>query len=239
MLTKKLIKQKKDAISPHSVKTNWLRATVLGANDGIVSIAGLVVGVASATDSIHIIFASAIAGILAGSISMAAGEYVSVSSARDTEKALLEQEEYEIKKFPEKEKEELTKIYERKGLSRNTAETVAKELSAKNPLLAHFDAELGIDPNNLTNPWHAAIASSMAFLAGAVIPTIAILIPPQSIRIPVTFISIIFALILNGIISAKVSEASIGRVVLRIVSGGAIAMAVTYGIGRLFNVSGV
>lgn len=239
MLNKNEIKQKEEVLSPHSVKTNWLRATVLGANDGIVSIAGLVVGVASATDSIHIIFASAIAGILAGSISMAAGEYVSVSSARDTEKSLLEQEEYEIKNFPEKEMKELSKIYERKGLSKNTADLVAKELSAKNPLAAHFDAELGIDPNNLTNPWHAAVASSMAFLVGAIIPTIAILIPPQDIRIPVTFVSIIFALILNGIISAKVSEASVGRVVVRIVSGGAIAMAVTYGIGRLFNVSGI
>lgn len=237
MLTKEEIKQKKELLSSHSAKTNWLRATVLGANDGIVSIAGLVVGVASATNSIQIIFASAVAGILAGAISMAAGEYVSVSSSRDTEKSLLKQEEYAIKNFPEKEIKELAQIYEKKGLSKKTAEQVAEELTAKNPLAAHFDAELGIDPDNLTNPWHAAFASSLAFLVGAVVPTVAILLPPENLRIQFAFFAIIIALTLNGIISAKISQANISRAVIRVVSGGILAMIVTYTIGRLFNTS--
>lgn len=239
MLTKQEIQQKKEILSSHSAKTNWLRATVLGANDGIVSIAGLVVGVASATNSIQIIFASAIAGIVAGAISMAAGEYVSVSSSRDTEKSLLEQEKYEIKNFPEEELKELAQIYEKKGLSKKTAKQVAEELSAKDVLAAHFDAELGIDPNNLTNPWHAAFASALAFLIGAIIPTLAILLPPENYRIPFAFVAIVVALVLNGVISAKISEASVSRAVLRVVTGGVLAMAVTYGIGRLFNVSGI
>lgn len=237
MLSKEEIKHKKEILSSHSAKANWLRATVLGANDGIVSIAGLVVGVASATNSTQLIFASAIAGILAGAISMAAGEYVSVSSSRDAEKALLEQEKYEIKNFPEEELKELSQIYEKKGLSKKTANLVAEELTAKDPLAAHFDAELKIDPDNLTNPWHAAFASALAFLAGAIIPTVAILVPPENSRIPFAFAAIVVALTLNGIISAKIGEASIPKAVVRVVSGGVIAMVVTYGIGKLFNVS--
>lgn len=225
--------------SNHGSKLNWLRASVLGANDGIVSIAGLVVGVAGATESAQFIFTAGIAGIIAGAISMAAGEYVSVSSSRDTEKALLELEKIELKKNPEKELEELASIYEERGLSRQTAKAVAMELTEIDAYKAHIDAELGIDPNNLTNPWHAAFASSIAFLAGAVIPLIAVLIPPASIRIPFAFASVIIALIITGTFSAKIGGASVVRAVIRVVLGGVLAMIVTYLIGRSFSVSGV
>lgn len=223
----------------HIAKLNWLRAGVLGANDGIVSIAGLVVGVAGATSSLGIIFTAGIAGIIAGAISMAAGEYVSVSSSRDTEKALLEKEKYELKHFPDEELLELAGIYERKGLKKETALLVAKELTAHDAMAAHFDAELGIDPDNLTNPWHAALASALAFLVGAIIPLIAIMAPPNGIRIPVAFISVVIALILNGIISARIGKANVIRASIRIVIGGILAMGVTYSIGKIFGVSGI
>ncbi len=230
-------------IEPHhslnDQKLNWLRAGVLGANDGIISEAGLVIGVASATSSHVIILTAGLAGIIAGAISMAAGEYVSVSSSRDSEKALLKLEEYELKHYPKEELEELTCIYENKGLSRKTALLVAKELTKHDPMKAHFDAELGIDPNNLTSPWHAAFASLIAFLSGAIIPLLAVIIPPVSLKIPVAFISVIIALILTGTISAKIGKANVLRAVIRVVIGGALAMAVTFGIGRLFNVAGL
>src|ERR1035437_4551374 len=172
-------------------KLNWLRAAVLGADDGIVSVAGLVLGVAGATNSEGAILAAGIAGIVAGSISMAAGEYVSVSSSKDTEKAILEKERYELKNFPEKELKELAQIYREKGLTEKTAELVAKELSAKDVFAAHAHAELSIDPNNLINPWHAAFASAGSFLLGAAVPLITIVIFPAAVKVPVTFVAVI------------------------------------------------
>lgn len=220
-------------------KLNWLRASVLGANDGIVSIAGLVVGVAGATDSSQAILTAGFAGVIAGAISMAAGEYVSVSSSRDTEQALLRKEKYELENNPEEELIELAEIYEHKGLSKKTAMAVAVELSAKDPYKAHVDAELHIDPDNLTNPWHAAFASAFAFLCGATIPMIAIIIPPVPARITVAFASVIIALAITGTISAKIGGAPVGRAIFRVVFGGAFAMAITYGVGILFHVSGI
>lgn len=220
-------------------KLNWLRASVLGANDGIVSIAGLVLGVAGATNSATAILAAGIAGIVAGAISMAAGEYVSVSSSKDTEKAILENEHYNLEHFPEKELKELIAIYREKGLTESTSELVAKELSNKDVFAAHAHMELSIDPNNLTNPWHAAFASAGAFLLGAVIPLIAIIISPSPIKIPVTFVAVLIALAITGILSAKAGGASVTRATIRVVTGGALAMVVTYGIGKLFAVSGL
>lgn len=228
-----------EAYTNHTAKLNWLRAGVLGANDGIVSIAGLVVGVAGATTSPQIIFTAGVAGIIAGAISMAAGEYVSVSSSRDTEKSLLAKERYALKHHPEAELQELVKIYERKGLSKKTAAIVAQELTDHDPIAAHFDAELGIDPNNLTDPWHAAFASAIAFLAGAIIPLAAILVPPEHLRIPVAFLSVLIALAATGIISAKIGKANVLLAVFRVTIGGALAMIVTYSIGSLFNVHGI
>ncbi len=223
----------------HTAKLNWLRAAVLGANDGIVSMAGLVIGVAGATTSGGVILAAGIAGIIAGAISMAVGEYVSVSSSRDTEKALLEKERYELKHNPEEELEELACIYEKKGLSKATAMTVAKELSAKDAAAAHFDAELGIDPDNLTEPWHAAFASAASFLIGAIIPLTAILLPSESLRVPVAFASVVVALFVTGIFSSKVSGANFVKATLRVMIGGIFAMIVTYSIGKLFAVKGL
>jgi VIT1/CCC1 family predicted Fe2+/Mn2+ transporter len=239
----KLMKEKHTHIEPHhsnrGQKLNWLRAGVLGANDGIISMAGLVIGVASATSSHIVILTAGIAGIIAGAISMAAGEYVSVSSSLDSEKALLKLEEYELKHYTKEELEELVCIYENKGLSRETALRVAKELTEHDAMKAHFDAELRIDPNELTSPWHAAFASCIAFLSGAVIPLLAVLLPSASVRIPCAFISVIIALILTGTISAKVGKANILRAVIRVVIGGTFAMVVTYGIGRVFKMAGL
>jgi VIT1/CCC1 family predicted Fe2+/Mn2+ transporter len=223
----------------HQSKLNWLRAAVLGANDGIVSIAGLVVGVAGATSSQSVLFTAGLAGIIAGAISMAAGEYVSVSSQKDTEKALLEKERYELKHYPEQELKELAAIYEKKGLTKKTALTVAKELTEHDAMAAHFDAELKIDPDNLTNPWHAALASAGAFTVGAIIPLGAILLPQAAVKVPTTFISVVLALAITGVISARVGGASPLRATMRVVAGGVIAMLVTYSIGRLFHVSGI
>jgi VIT1/CCC1 family predicted Fe2+/Mn2+ transporter len=214
---------------------NKLRAAVLGANDGIVSIAGLVVGVAGATSSRSTIFTAGIAGVLAGAISMAAGEYVSVSSQRDTERALLKLEKYELENFPKEEFEELTQIYIDKGLSTKTAEVVAKELSHKDAYRAHLDAELAIDPENLVNPWQASIASALSFLAGAILPMLAILLPPENLRIYTTFVSVVIALAFTGALSARIGKAPIRPAVVRVVLGGALAMIVTYAIGYIIG----
>ncbi len=218
---------------------NWLRAAVLGANDGIVSIAGLVVGVAGATNSSTAILTAGTAGIIAGAISMAAGEYVSVSSSRDTERALLKKEAYELKHFPEQELRELAALYENKGLSAETAMEVAKELTKKDAFAAHVDIELGIDPNNLTSPWEAAFASAVSFVAGALIPLVAIALPPEALRVPTAFLSVIAALAITGTVSAKIGGAQVNRAVFRVVIGGILAMGITFGIGSLFGVSGV
>jgi VIT1/CCC1 family predicted Fe2+/Mn2+ transporter len=222
---------------PHAnglpVRLNWLRAGVLGANDGIVSTAGLVVGVAGATLATGPIATAGVAGLVSGAVSMALGEYVSVSSQRDTERALLAQERTELDEFPDQELDELTAMYVAKGLTQATARQVAEELTAKDAFAAHADAELRIDPDALTNPWHAAAASAIAFTIGSLLPLIAVLLPPSNARIPVTFVVVLFALAMTGATSAKLGSARIGRAVARLVGGGAGAMAVTFGIGQL------
>jgi VIT1/CCC1 family predicted Fe2+/Mn2+ transporter len=220
-------------------KLNKLRAAVLGANDGIVSIAGLVVGVAGATNSRTPILTAGLAGIFAGALSMAAGEYVSVSSQRDSERALLKKERRELEESPKEELTELTQIYQSKGLSPATAVKVAKELTAKDVYAAHIDAELNIDPENLVNPWNAAVASAMAFFAGSTLPMLAILIPPASTRIIITFVSIIIALALTGALSAKFGRSPVRPAVVRVTAGGAMAMIVTYLIGHLIGTTGI
>lgn len=216
---------------------NWLRASVLGAGDGIISMAALLVGVAGAGASGDALLVTGVAGILAGAFSMAAGEYVSVSSQRDTEQALLAKEKYELEHYQESEFAELVSIYEKKGLRPETAKQVAHELTEHDVFGAHVDAELGIDPHHLVNPWHAAFASAVSFTIGGLIPTIAIVLPPDNLRILVAFAAVLVALMATGIASAKVSGAKLLPTVTRVVAGGAIAMAVTYGIGALFNVS--
>ncbi|HZX04090.1 VIT family protein [Kribbella sp.] len=214
-------------------RLNWLRAGVLGANDGIVSTAGLVVGVAGATTSATAILTAGIAGLVAGAVSMALGEYVSVSSQRDTERALLAKERAELAAAPEDELAELTAIYVAKGLRPETAQVVAAELTERDPLVAHAEAELGISPDELSNPWHAAGASALAFTVGALLPLIAILLPGPSIRVPVTFVVVLLALAGTGALSAHLGDARRLPAVARLVVGGALAMAVTFGVGQL------
>lgn len=220
-------------------KLNWLRAAVLGANDGIVSTASIIFGVAGALNSKSFIVTAGVASLVAGALSMAVGEYISVSSQKDTEKALLKKERLELDTVPEEELVELALIYEKKGLSKATASIVAKELTLHDAFAAHVDAELGIDPNNLTNPLHAAYASGLAFISGAIIPVVAILVSPSSMYMPVTFISVVVALVITGTLSAHAGGANKTRAIIRVVLGGIFAMIVTFGIGKLFGVSGI
>jgi VIT1/CCC1 family predicted Fe2+/Mn2+ transporter len=225
------------AFEPHGRalggRLNWLRAGVLGANDGIVSVAGLVVGVAGATLERGPILTAGIAGLVAGAVSMALGEYVSVSSQRDTELAQLAQEKRELTEDPEAELAELAAIYRAKGLSAATAQTVAAELTAHDPLAAHLDAELNLDPDELTSPWQAAFASALSFTLGALLPLLAVLLPPPGLRVPVTVLAVLVALALTGLLSARIGGGAARRAVLRVVIGGALGLAVTYGIGHL------
>ena len=220
-------------------KLNWLRAAVLGANDGIVSVASIIVGVAAASNNLGFIVTAGVAGLTAGALSMAVGEYVSVGTQRDTEKALLEKERRELAEEPEAELAELARIYEGKGLSKATAQKVAEELTLHDAFAAHVDAELGIDPHDLTNPWHAAYASAASFFSGAIIPLIAVIFAPESLRIIATFAAVLIALGITGVLSAYAGGASKTTATIRVVLGGIIAMVVTYGIGTLFGVAGI
>jgi len=216
-----------------SSKLNWLRAGVLGANDGIVSTAGIVVGVAAAATSTGPILTAGVAGLVAGAVSMALGEYVSVSTQRDTERALLTKEREELRDDPVAELDELAALYEAKGLSTATARTVAEELTDHDAFAAHVDVELGIDPTDLTNPWQAALSSALSFTVGALLPLIAILLPPQSLRVPVTVVAVLLALVVTGAVSASLGQAPRGRAVIRNVVGGGLALAITYFVGHL------
>ncbi|GGR91441.1 membrane protein [Streptomyces aureoverticillatus] len=220
-------------------RLNWLRAAVLGANDGIVSTAGLVVGVAGATSERATILTAGLAGLLAGSMSMAAGEYVSVSTQRDSEKAALATEKRELREQPEAELIELTDLLAARGLSHDVAREAAEQLTERDALRAHARVELGIDPDELANPWHAAWASFLAFTAGALLPLLAIVLPPADWRLGVTVLSVLGALALTGFSSARLGAAAERPAVVRNVAGGALAMAVTYGAGALLGAAGV
>ncbi len=221
-------------------RSNWLRAGVLGANDGIVSTAGLVVGVAAANpENTAAIATAGLAGLLAGAVSMALGEYVSVSTQRDMEKAIIAKERHELATMPKAEFAELVGLYRQQGLSETTARRVAEEMTEHDALTAHLRLEAGIDVHELTNPWQAAGASALAFTTGALLPISAILLTPGGpARIPVTFVTVIVALIITGFTSATLGRSPRARAMARVVIGGALAMAVTWAIGNLFGVSG-
>jgi len=220
-------------------RLNWLRAGVLGANDGIVSIAALVVGVAAATSDTGPILIAGSAGIIAGSLSMALGEFVSVSSQRDSEASLIRRERQELEDNPEAELLELAELYQQRGLSAATAAAVARELTEHDAVAAHLEAELGINELELTNPWHAAISSALSFLAGSALPMIAILLGPEDLRIPLTFAASLLALGLTGGIGAYLGQSPILRPVMRVMGGGALALAISWGIGTALGVSGI
>jgi VIT1/CCC1 family predicted Fe2+/Mn2+ transporter len=220
-------------------RLNWLRAGVLGANDGIVSTAGIVVGVAGASPDRTTILVAGVAGLVAGALSMATAEYVSVSGQRDSEEALLRKEATELREDPEDELAELAGIYVDKGLDHDLALQVATQLTDYDALGAHAEAEFGIDPDDLTNPWHAALASLVSFSLGALLPLATILLFSVDLRVPVTFVAVTLALAGTGYVSARLGEAPIRRAVVRNVAGGAVAMAVTFAVGSLLQTSGV
>lgn len=225
---------------PHSggnlaQRLNWLRAGVLGANDGIVSVAAIGAGVAGATADIGPVLTAAVAALVGGAISMALGEYVSVSSQRDSERALIAKERQELASEPEVELAELTELYRAKGLSEQTARQVAKELTAHDALGAHLETELGIDRDGTAQPWSAAGASALAFTIGGLIPLLALLLSPEAARVPVLFVSTLVALALTGALGAKLGDSPLVRPTVRVVVGGALALAATFVIGTIFG----
>ena len=216
-----------------SARMNWLRAGVLGANDGIVSTAGLVVGVAGATTDTTALLVAGVAGLVAGALSMAGGEYVSVSTQRDTERALLAKEARELEETPEEELAELAGFYRAKGLSEETAQQVAEELTEHDALRAHAEIELGLDGDTLINPWHAAWASLISFTLGALLPLLAIVLPPTGARLPVTVAAVLAALTVTGFVSARLGGAPPAPAVARNTGVGLLAMALTFAVGTL------
>jgi VIT1/CCC1 family predicted Fe2+/Mn2+ transporter len=229
-----------DEVGPHTDephvaglnnRLNWLRAAVLGANDGIVSTAGIVIGAVGATNDRNAIMIAGVAGLAAGAMSMAAGEYVSVSTQRDSELALLAKERRELLEEPDEELAELAGIYVDKGLPEDLALEVAKALTEHDALGAHAEAELGIDPDDISSPVHAAWASMLAFTIGALLPLLTITLGSDAIRVWLTVAAVVMALALTGWVSARLGYARPGRAVLRNMLGGLFAMAVTYAIG--------
>jgi VIT1/CCC1 family predicted Fe2+/Mn2+ transporter len=216
-----------------SSKLNWLRAGVLGANDGIVSTAALIFGVAGADVSHQAMLVSGVAAVAAGAMSMAVGEYISVSSQRDLEEAELEQEKRELEQDPEYELHQLTRMLQERGISPDLSRQVAVQLTEQDPLAAHARLELNLDPEAVTNPWHAAFASLLAFIVGGLVPLLSILLAPQRIDIPVAAVAVVIALAATGTIGATLGGAPRLPAIARTVFGGILAMAITYGVGYL------
>lgn len=236
-----------EAIAPHdgeqhqhgrlAGRLNWLRAGVLGANDGIISTAGLVVGVAGATTDRDWLLLTGLAGLVAGAFSMAGGEYTSVSAQRDTERAALARERWELENLPGEELSELARIYEQKGLSPALAAQVARELTAEDALAAHAEAELGIDADEQTSPWQAAFSSFVSFALGAALPLLAIVLPPPTARVPVTMATVVLALALTGYVGARLGGGRRSRAAGRAIVVGLVTMGVTYAVGSAVGVS--
>jgi VIT1/CCC1 family predicted Fe2+/Mn2+ transporter len=214
-------------------RTGWLRAAVLGANDGIISTASLIVGVAAAASSLPAILTAGLAGMIAGSMSMAAGEYVSVSSQSDTENADLAKERKELVDDPDFETKELAEIYTRRGIEPALARRVAEQLMAKDSLGAHARDELGISDLTTPKPVQAAFASAAAFAAGAALPIMTMLVVPQHILVPAVFATSLVFLSLLGALGAKAGGAAVLKPTLRVAFWGAVAMAITAGVGAL------
>lgn len=218
-------------------RSNWLRAAVLGANDGILSITSIAIGIAAASTSREPIVLATIAGLVAGALSMAAGEYVSVSSQTDTEKADIAREEIELKEMPEEELQILAAIYEQRGLSKETALKVAIELTEKDALAAHVRDELGINEISQANPIQAAIASGAAFSLGGILPLLVTLFfSLEYMEYALYGFSIVF-LILLGTIAAKTGGSSVSKAIIRITVWGTLAMGITAVVGYIFGVN--
>lgn len=224
-------------LSPHFItRSNWLRAAVLGANDGILSTASIAIGVAAASDTRDPVILAALAGLVAGALSMAAGEYVSVSSQTDVEKADIEREKKEISEMPESELQRLAEIYEQRGLKKETAQLVAKELSEKDALGAHVRDELGINEISQANPIQAAFSSGVAFTVGGILPfLVTLFLPLKSLEYSLYGFAILFLIIL-GTVAAKTGGSSIAKAIVRITFWGSAAMGLTALVGYLFHV---
>lgn len=227
-----------DYLEPHYIqRSNWLRAAVLGANDGILSTASLAIGVAAASDMREPIVLATVAGLVAGALSMAAGEYVSVSSQTDVEKADILREEQELKDMPELELQRLAEIYEGRGLKKETAMIVAKEMTAYDALGSHLRDELGLNEISQAKPIQAALASGASFTVGGVLPLIVTLfLPLQQMEYYLYVFAIVF-LVLLGALAAKTGGSSIKKAVVRITFWGTVAMGLTAFVGYLFGVS--
>lgn len=218
-------------------RSNWLRAAVLGANDGILSTASIAIGVAAASGLRDPIVLATLAGLTAGALSMSAGEYVSVSSQTDIEKSDIEREKIELEEMPEIELRMLAEIYEERGLKKDTALTVAKELTEKNALAAHVRDELGINENSQAKPLQAALASGASFIAGGILPMVVTLFLPLKNMEYTLYGSAIFFLIILGAVSAKTGGSNIGKAIIRITFWGTLAMGITALIGYLFGIT--
>jgi len=219
------------------LRSSWLRATVLGANDGLISTSSLIVGVAAASDTIEPVFIAGLAALVAGALSMAAGEYVSVSSQADIESADILRETKELKDHPEQELVELSKIYENRGLDKNLAMQVATKLTEHDALSAHTRDELGINEVSEAKPIQAALASGASFIAGGIIPVLLILVIPLKQMVYLQYLVTLVLLVVLGILAAKAGGSSVLKSVLRLSFWGTAAMGITALIGYLFDVN--
>lgn len=218
-------------------RLNILRAGVLGANDGIISIAGVVIGVASATSNIWFILISALSAIFAGAFSMAGGEYVSVSTQKDTEEAAVAKEQALLNRSPEAARESLYQTFLSQGDCETAAEVKVNQAFSKNPIKVLVEEKYGVDLEEITNPWHAAFSSFLAFSVGSLPPTLAILLFPEPYRIPVTVVVVALTLLLTGYISAKLGKAPVKQAMLRNLTVGLLTMFVTFAVGHIFHVN--
>ena len=233
-----MVNKTDDYLAPHFVqRSNWLRAAVLGANDGILSTASLAIGIAAASELREPIVLATVAGLVAGALSMAAGEYVSVSSQTDIEKADINREKQELKEMPEIELERLTEIYQKRGLRRETALTVAKELTQHDALGTHLRDELGLNEISQAKPIQAALASCASFTAGGILPLMATLFLPLKYMEYSLYIFAIIFLIILGTMAAKTGGSNIKKAIIRITFWGTVAMGLTAFVGYLFGVS--
>ena len=219
-----------------NAKLNTLRAGVLGADDGIVSTSALLLGVIATGAGSTAVFTAGLAASVAGAVSMALGEYVSVSAQRDSEKTLIAKETDELTVMPREETEEMSEILRGYGISAGTAEKAAAEIQAGNPLPAHLQLELGIDEEDLTSPWGAAGSSAVSFILGALLPMVAVLLAPHSMAAVAVTVVTLLALAVTGAVSARLGGNPVWKSVARLVIGGALGLAVTYAVGSVFDV---
>jgi VIT1/CCC1 family predicted Fe2+/Mn2+ transporter len=222
-----------------SGRSNWLRAAVLGSNDAIVSVSSLMIGVGATEASKHAILVAGVAGLVAGAMSMAVGEFVSVSAQRDSEQADIAREAEELATSPDAELQELAAIYHHRGLDKDLAINVARQLSAHDQLGAHLRDELGIDARTRAQPLQAAWISAASFAAFALLPILGLLAAPASLRMVAIAVVTLVSLGALGSLGGRLGGASVGRAALRVTAGGALAMAITAGVGRLLGVAGL